>query len=51
MTALNHPNSGPQETLRYDPMGNLSSVSSTLCTSGAAAENRFGDCLNASIRR
>jgi RHS repeat-associated protein len=40
MTALNYPNSGPQETLSYDPMGHLSTISSNLCTN----ENGSGGC-------
>jgi RHS repeat-associated protein len=32
MTALNYPLGGPQETLSYDAMSNLSAISETVCT-------------------
>jgi YD repeat-containing protein len=41
MTGLNYPNSGPQETLSYDAMSNLSSINENLCTS----ENNSGGCI------
>jgi RHS repeat-associated protein len=41
MTGLNYPNSGPQETLSYDAMSNLSTINENLCTS----ENSSGACI------
>jgi RHS repeat-associated protein len=42
MTALNYPRAGPQETLSYDAMSNLTGIGGNMCN----AEDNYGNCTS-----